>query len=92
VVGAAVAALGLVAVVAWPKPAPAIATLEINLDQPAVIAVDGKEEPAAQRASVAVKPGTAHVVTVLRDGKVARTLNVPGMAPGEVLQLNVVLR
>jgi eukaryotic-like serine/threonine-protein kinase len=92
IAGGASLALVLLAVVAWPKAAPAIATLEINLDQPAVIAVDGKEEPVAQRASVVVKPGVPHVVTVLRDGKVARTLNVPGMAPGEQLQLNVVLR
>jgi serine/threonine protein kinase len=91
---AAAAAVVLIVVVllAWPKPAPPIAMLEVNLDQPAVISVDGKAEPLGQRALVKVQPGVAHVVTVTRDGKVLRTLNVPGMAPSEQLQLNVVLR
>src|SRR5207253_10402039 len=40
IAGVVVAVLGVVAVAAWPKAAPPIATLEINLDQPAVIAVD----------------------------------------------------
>ena len=93
VVGAAaVAVVSLVVALAWPKAAPPIATLEINLDQPAIIAVDGKPEPLAQKATVQVKPGVPHVVTVLKDGKVVRSLNVPGMAPTEQLQLNVILR
>jgi hypothetical protein len=89
--GAVVLVVGVVALLLRPNAAP-IATLEINLDQPAVIAVDGHAEPAAQRASFKVKPGVAHVVTVERDGKIVRTLNVPGMAPNEQLQLNVILR
>jgi hypothetical protein len=82
----------VITAVAWPKAAPAMSTLVINLDQPAVIAVDGKEEPPAQQATVAVQPGKSHVVTVLRAGKVVRTINIPGMAPGEQQQFNVILR
>jgi serine/threonine protein kinase len=90
-VAGAVPVLGLVVLLARPS-APPSATIEITLDQPAVIAVDGKAEPLSQQATVRVKPGVAHVVTVERAGKVVRTLNVPGMAPNEQLQLNVLLR
>jgi serine/threonine-protein kinase len=90
--GAAVLVLGIIAILVHSPSAPPVATLEINLDQPAVVSVDGKAEPITQKATVKVKPGVAHVVTVERDGKVVRTLNVPGMQPNEQLQLNVIVK
>jgi serine/threonine protein kinase len=90
-VAAVVFVLGAGAVLIRPSAGEPVAMLEINLDQPAVIAVDGKAEPLAARFTVKVKTGVSHVVTVERSGKVVRTLNVPAMTPNEQLQLNVIV-
>ena len=91
-VAVAVVLLGVVAFALRPSSAVPMATLDINLDQPAVIAVDGRAQPLAERASVQVKPGVAHVVTVERNGKLLRSINIPSMAPNEQQQVNVIIR
>jgi serine/threonine protein kinase len=91
-VGGVVLAVGITLFALRGGPAVKVATLDINLDQPAVIAVDGKAQPPAQRLTVQVTPGVAHVVTVERDGKVLRTINIPTMQPNEEQQVNVIIR
>jgi hypothetical protein len=75
-----------------PNPLGADATLDITLDIPAMISVDGTEQAIGQRATVPVKAGVEHVVTVARAGNVVRTLHVPGLKPNERMPLSVNIR
>ena len=78
VVGAAVLVLGVVAVLVRSPAAPPMATLEINLDQPAIVSVDGKSAPSAGALAAAVaghRPGGRLVLGTIRKGH-ERTVNV----------------
>ena len=68
------------------------ATLQIHVDAPANIAVDGKQQPLADNATVNVQPGVEHVVTVQRPGHSVRRLHVPALAPGEHMPLKFSVR
>jgi serine/threonine protein kinase len=98
-------AAALVAVVAltvafWPAPElpaaalgkPTSATLQIHVDAPANIAVDGQAQPLGDAATVRVQPGVAHVVTVQRPGHPAQRLHVPALAAGEQMPLTFSVR
>jgi hypothetical protein len=91
-VAAGIVAASLLAIAYWPsRPAAPTATLDITVDSPAMIAVDGKEAALGLRATVQVKAGVEHVVTVRRSGEPPRTLHVPGLAPNEHLPLTLAL-
>jgi eukaryotic-like serine/threonine-protein kinase len=68
------------------------ATLQINVDAPANIAVDGQAQPMGESATVNVQPGVEHVVTVQRPGHSLRRLHVPALAPGEHMPLKFTVR
>jgi serine/threonine protein kinase len=68
------------------------ATLQINVDAPANIAVDGQAQPMGDSATVNVQPGIEHVVTVQRPGHSVRKLHVPALAPGEHMPLKFTVR
>jgi hypothetical protein len=92
-VAAGIVATALLAVAYWPSaPAAPQAVLEISVDAPAVIAVDGKEAAQGMRATVNVRAGVEHTVTVRRSGDAPRTLKVPRLAADEHLPLTVNLR
>jgi hypothetical protein len=94
--GAAGLVAAVLALVFVRRPAPTQlgpdATLDITLDIPAMISVDGTEQAIGQRATVPVKAGVEHVVTVARAGTVVRTLHVPGLKPNERMPLSVTIR
>ncbi|HWE31177.1 MAG TPA: protein kinase [Polyangia bacterium] len=68
------------------------ATLQIAVDAPANIAVDGQAQPMGESATVNVQPGVEHVVTVQRPGHSVRKLHVPALAPGEHMPLKFSVR
>ena len=68
------------------------ATLQISVDAPANIAVDGEAQPMGESATVNVQPGVEHVVTVQRPGHSVRKLHVPALAPGEHMPLKFTVR
>ena len=68
------------------------ATLQISVDAPANIAVDGQAQPMGENATVNVQPGVEHVVTVQRPGHSVRKLHVPALAPGEHMPLKFTVR
>ena len=71
---------------------PAAATLQIHVDAPANITVDGTPQPIGDSATVDVQPGVEHVVTVQRPGHTLRKLQVPALAPGERMPLTFSVR
>jgi len=73
-------------------PGSTFATLQIKVDAPANIAVDGKQQPMGDSATVNVQPGVEHVVTVQRPGHSVRRLHVPALAPGEHMPLKFSVR
>jgi hypothetical protein len=77
---------------AAPAATPSYATLNINVDAPAVITVDGQAQPLGTVATVNVVPGVEHVVTVQRPGHSMRRLIVPALSPGEQMPLHFNVR
>jgi hypothetical protein len=79
-----------------PRPPTAtVATIQITVDAPARIAVDGKPQVRgglATAATVEVEPGVEHLVTVQRPGHSVRRLHVPALAPGERMPLKFSVR
>ena len=71
---------------------PTFATLQIHVDAPANIAVDGQAQPLGDSATVNVQPGVEHVVTVQRPGHSLRKLHVPALAAGEHMPLTFSVR
>jgi serine/threonine-protein kinase len=66
-----------------PLPPPATATLEIKLDRPAAITVDGTPYPFGRIATVVVTANQAHVVGAQRPGHSVHKINVPAPMPGD---------
>jgi serine/threonine protein kinase len=71
---------------------PTFATLQIHVDAPANIAVDGQAQPLGDSATVNVQPGVEHVVTVQRPGHPPRKLHVPALSAGEHMPLTFSVR
>ncbi|MDB4971464.1 MAG: serine/threonine protein kinase [Myxococcales bacterium] len=70
----------------------AMAVLQISIDAPASITVDGQKQPPGTSATVDVLAGVDHVVTVQRAGHGLRKLHVPALAPGERMPLTFSVR
>jgi serine/threonine-protein kinase len=73
-------------------PPPATATLEIKLDRPAAITVDGTPYPFGRIATVVVTANQAHVVGAQRPGHSVHKVNVPAPMPGDHVPLVLKLK
>jgi hypothetical protein len=63
------------------------ALLDISVESPATISIDGKSEQVSGMRSIAVEPGIPHIVRFERTGEIARQLELPKLKPREHISL-----